>query len=74
MDAVARAGIDADEFVAFAHLDRLQHTDGFAAAALGADAHTEKSLDIGQSAAVQNGQFQVVQFDDYVVNAHADES
>ena len=33
----------------------------------------EKGLNVGQCAAVQNGQFQVVQFDDHVVDAHADE-
>ncbi len=73
LDAVAGAGIDADELVALAHLDGMQHADGLAAAALGADADVEKSLDVGQGAAVQNGQFEVVQLDDHVVHAHADQ-
>jgi len=51
----------------------MQDADGLATAPLGADAGFEKGLHIGQRAAVQNRQLQVVQFHNHVVNAHADE-
>ena len=72
-DAIAGAGIDADELVALADLDRMENANGFAAAALGADAGLEKGFNIGQCAAVENGEFEVVELDDDVVDAHADE-
>ena len=42
LNAVAGAGIDADELVALAHFDGLEDADVLAAAALGADADAEK--------------------------------
>ena len=70
---VAGAGIDADELVALADFYRVQHAKRLAPAALRANAHAEKCLHIGQSAAVENRQLQVVDLDDHVVDAHADE-
>lgn len=74
VDAVALAGIDADELVALADLDGLEDADVLAAAALGADAGAVEGFDVGLRAAVEDGQLQVVELDDDVVDAHADES
>ena len=60
-DAVSRAGVDPDKFVAFANFHRAKNTDRLAAATLGANTGIEKCLHIGQCGAVQNGQFQVIQ-------------
>ncbi len=73
VDAVALAGVDADELVAFADFDGLEDADGLAAAALGADAGALESCDVGLGAAVKDGQLEVVELDDDVVHAHADE-
>ncbi len=53
--------------------NRVQHAESLAAAALLADAHAVEGFHIGQGAAVENGQLQVVDLDDHVVDAHADE-
>ena len=50
----------------------LQDADVFAAAALELDADIVEGLDIRQRAAVEDGQFEVVELDDHVVDAHAD--
>ena len=73
LDAVPRSRINANELVAVANLNRLQHADVFAAAPLGVNSSAQEGLDIGQRAAVENGQFQVVDFDNDVIHAHADE-
>ena len=71
VDAVAVAGIDADELVVLAHFD-LEDADVFAAAALDLDADVVEGFDIGKRAAVEDGEFEVVDLDDDVVDAGAD--
>src|SRR5579862_5252741 len=73
VDAVARPGVDADELVAFAHLHRMQHTNIFAAPPLGANAHAQEGFNIWLGAAVEDGQFQVVDLDNYVIDPHSNE-
>ena len=77
VDGVAVAGIDADELVAggraFAHLDRLEDADVLALAALALEAGGEDGGDVGERAAIEDGDLEVVDFDDDVVDAEADE-
>ncbi len=73
MNAVAGAGIDADEFVTFADLDGVQDANGLAAAALCADADFAKCLDVGKRASVEDGKLKVVELHDHVVHSHADQ-
>ncbi len=74
VDAVAGAGVDADELGAVADFDVLEDAEVFAAAALGAEADGLKGLHVGEGAAVEDGDFEVVDLDDHVIDAHADES
>ena len=73
VDAVAMAGVDADELVALADFNRLEHADVLAAAALGVDACALNGFNVGQCAAVEDGQLEVVEFDDDIVDAHTNE-
>jgi len=77
MDGVAIAGIDADELVAggriFADLDGLEDAEVFTLAALALEAGGEDGGDVGEGAAVEYGDLEVVDFDDDVVDAEADE-
>ena len=71
---VAAARIDGDELFALAHFHRLQNAQRFAPPPLLANTHARKGLHVGQGAAIQNGQFQVIDLDNHVIDAHADES
>ena len=83
VDGVAFAGpcvcerVDADELVAgggaFADFDGLEDADVLALAALALEAGGEDGGDVGERAAVEDGDFEVVDFYDDVVDAEADE-
>ena len=77
VDAVALAGIDADELFggagAFADFDGLEDAEVFALAALAAQAGGQHGGDVGLRGAIENGNFEIVDFDDDVVDAEADE-
>jgi len=77
VDGVAVAGIDADELVAggraFADFDGLEDADVLAFAALAFEAGGEDGGDVGEGAAVEDGDLEVVDFYDDVVDAEADE-
>src|SRR6202035_3115750 len=72
-DAVAFAGINSDELSVLAHLNTFQYAEILPAAALHPDAHLFRCFHVRQGAAVQNGQLQIVELDDDIVDAHADE-
>src|ERR1700761_1592474 len=72
-DAVTFAGIDSDELAVLPHFYVLQDAQVLPAATLAPDPHLRKGLHVGQGAAVQDGQLQVIQFDDDVVDAGADQ-
>ena len=78
VDGVAVAGVDADEFVAgggvLADFDGLEDAEVFALAALAFEAGGEDGGDVGEGAAVEDGDFEVIDFDDDVIDAEADES
>ena len=71
-DAVAVAGIDADELVVLTNFDLAQDAEVFAAAPLDLDANALEGFDIRKRAAVENGELEVVELDDDVVDADAD--
>ena len=83
MDGVAFAGpclcerIDADELVAgrgmLSDLDGLEDAEVLALAALALEAGGEDGGDVGEGAAVEDGDLEVVDFYDDVVDAEADE-
>ena len=50
-----------------------QHADRLPPPPLRADAHAQKRLHVGQRAAVQDRQFQIVQLHNHVVDAHSDQ-
>ena len=72
-NAVAPARIDADELIAFADFDSLADAEVFAAAALCLEADVTEGFDIGERTAVEDGELEVVNFDDDVVDAASDE-
>jgi hypothetical protein len=72
-DGVAFAGIDGDKLAVLTHFHALEDAQILAPAALAADAYAVKSLYVRQCAAIQNGQLQIVQLNDDVVDAHPDE-
>ena len=72
-DGVAVSGIDADEFVAFAHFDTLEDAEIFAAAALALQPNVAEGLGVGQSAAIEDGQLEIVQFHHDIVDAGAEQ-
>ena len=72
-DGVAAAGVHSDEFVAFSHLDVFENAEILAAAALLLEANLAKRLGVRQSAAVENGQLEIVEFDSNVIDAAAKE-
>ena len=77
VDGVAVAGIDADELVArgrvFADFDGFEDANVLAFAALALEAGSEDGGDVGERAAVEDGDLEVVDLDDDVVDAEADE-
>src|SRR5581483_8886425 len=73
LNAVAGAGIDSDELVALVNFDRFEDAHVFTAATLYANPFLEDRVDVGLCASVENGQLEVIDFDDDVVDAHADE-
>ncbi len=76
VDRVAVAGVDADELLAagrgFADFDGFEDADVLTLAALALEAGGEDGGDVGQGAAVEDGDFEVVDFDDKVIDAEAD--
>lgn len=72
-DAVALTRIHADKLVAFAHFHAFQDAEILAPPPLRLESRGGEGFHIGQCAAIEDGQLQVVQFHDYVVHAHADE-
>ena len=51
----------------------FQDAEIFAAAALRLQADLAEGFDIGQGAAIEDGQFKVVELDDDIIDAHADQ-
>ncbi len=78
VDLVAGAGIDTDElgavFAVFRDFNGFQDAQVFAAATLGFEAGAEEGFDVRQGGAVEDGNFEVVELDDDVVDAVSDES
>jgi hypothetical protein len=72
-DGVAVAGVDAEEFVAVADLDRLEDAEVLAAAALHFEAGVLDGFDVRQGGAVEDGEFEIVELDDDVVDGEAGE-
>jgi len=72
-DGVAIARIDSDELVAFADLDALENAEVFAAAALAFQSDFAKGLGVRKRAAVEDGEFEVVELDVDVVDAGAEQ-
>jgi len=73
VDGVAFAGVDADEFRAFADFYGFEDAEVLALAALALEAGGVDGLDVGVGGAVEDGNFEVVDFHDDVVYAEADE-
>jgi hypothetical protein len=77
VDGVAVAGVEADELVAlgggFLDFDGLEDADVLTLAALALEAVGEDGGDVRKGAAVEDRDFEVIDFDDDVVDAEADE-
>jgi glutamate carboxypeptidase len=73
VDAVALAGVDADELRALADLDLFEDAEVLAAAALGLEADALEGFHVRQRRPVEDGKLEVVHLDDDVVHAEADE-
>jgi hypothetical protein len=73
VDLISGAGIDADKLGAFSDFDLLDDLEVLSAAALLAEAGFLEGLDVRQGAAVEDGDFEIVDFDDDVVDAETDE-
>jgi len=73
VDGVAFAGVDSDELAAFADFDGFEDAEVLALAALALEAGGVDGLDVGVGGAVEDGDFEVVDFYDDVVDAEADE-
>jgi hypothetical protein len=77
VDGVAGARVDADELVAvggaFTDFDGLEDADVLALAALALEAVSEDGDDVGEGAAIEDGDFEIVNLDDDIVDAEADE-
>src|SRR5579884_112173 len=71
--AVAFARIDADELVSVAHFHFFHDAQILAFAALRFHSHLLEGLNVGQGAAVKNRQLEIVQLDDHIVYASANE-
>ena len=71
-DAEAFAGIERDELAAIPDFDVFQNAQILTPAPLPLDTCLRKGFDIGQCAAVQNGQLEVVELDDNIVDLHAE--
>jgi hypothetical protein len=69
-EAVCR--VDADELVAIAKLERLDHAQVLAMLALAAKSGGEDHVDEGLGAAIEDGELEVVELDDRVVESGAD--
>ena len=68
-DGVAVARIDSDELIAFADLDVFKNAEVFAAAALGLESDFAEGLGVGESAAVEDRELEVVELDEDIVDA-----
>ena len=73
VDGVAGAGVDADELGTFANFEGLEDADVLALAALELEAVSEDGFDVRAGGAVEDGNFEIVDFDDDVVDTEADE-
>ncbi len=77
VDGIAVAGVETDELVTlgrgFLDFDGLEDADVLSLAALTLEAVGEDGGDVREGAAVEDGDFEVVDFDDDVVDAEADE-
>jgi len=71
-DGIRVGGMHRDEFIAFAHFDFTKNLEIFARAALLADAGLLDQFDEWERAAIEDGKFEVIEFDDGVVHAQAD--
>src|SRR5580704_2811442 len=71
-DGIGVGGIDSDKFVALAQLELATNAEKSAGTALLADASLLNEFHERAGAAVEDGQFQVVEFDQGVVDASAD--
>ena len=72
-DAVAFAGIDGDELAVLPDFHTLQYAQILPPAPLAADAYLGESFHVREGAPVEDRQLQIVQLNDDVVDAHADE-
>src|SRR3984957_8729216 len=72
-DAVAFAGINGDELPVLPDFHALQDAQILPSAPLAANAHAGEGFHIGRGASVEDGQLQIVQLNDDVVDAHADQ-
>src|SRR6185437_5839954 len=71
---VTGAGIDADEFGAVAHLDLFEDADVLAPAPLLLHANPIKGPHVGQRAAIEDRDFEVIHLYNDVVDAAANQS
>src|SRR5579884_1172847 len=72
-NAVTFARIDADEFISIPHFYFFQDAQVLAFSTLCLDSYLFKGLDVGQGAAVKDRQLQVVELDDDIVYASANQ-
>src|ERR1700722_15253658 len=72
-NAVAFSGVNSDELAVLPHFYVFQDAQVLPAATLAPDPHLGKGFYVGQGAAVQDGQLQVIQFDDDVVYTRTDQ-
>ena len=72
-NAVAIAGIDADKFAGIVDLNGFADAEIFSPATLGLQPDRLEGGDVRQRAAIEDGQLQVVELDDDVIDAVADQ-
>lgn len=72
-NAIALAGINADEFAGIVDFNGFADAEIFSTAPLSLQADRLKGGNIRKRAAIEDGQFQVVQLDDDVIDAVADQ-
>lgn len=73
-NGIAIGRIDGDRFIAFADFQRAKNSDVCTWPALLADSGAANQINERECAAIENGKFEVVEFDDCVIDSHADES
>ena len=72
-DAVSFAGINGDELAVLTDFNTFQYAQILAPAPLAPDAYLGKGFHVRQGAAIEDWQFQVIELDNDVVDAHADQ-